>query len=190
MRNLLKARENMSEREKFLTDLFEAHYDRLVYFCLQMTKDEEQARDIVQDAFISYWQQHKTVDQHPSVIKRFLYNSVRNASLNYLRHRKVVLTHQNTLAPEESESSVMEHIITAEVLGYIHDSLHSLGEPYRNICVKAFMEGMKNQEIADELGISINTVKKQKQKAIELLRIRLTAEFLISSAIFLSTTTI
>jgi RNA polymerase sigma-70 factor (ECF subfamily) len=42
-----------------------------------------------------------------------------------------------------------------------------------------YLEGMKNHEIAKELGISVNTVKTQKQRALQLLRLKLKPEFFI-----------
>ena len=70
--------------------LFKEYYDRLVYFSLQLIKDKDQAEDIVQDSFIKYWHQRETVIQNKIAIKNFLYSTVRNASLNTIRHNKVV----------------------------------------------------------------------------------------------------
>ena len=71
---------------------------------------------------------------------------------------------------------IIDAIITSEVIAEIHAAIRSLPENYRTISVKGFLEGKKNQEIADELGMSVNTVKKQKQKALQLLRLKLTPD--------------
>lgn len=177
-REVLFAKKEGTERDKLITTLFDAYFDRLVYFSFQMIGDAESARDIVQDAFAGYWQQKEKVEDHPSVVRRFLYTSVKNASLNYIRHQKIVQLHEaGAVAERAEEVSAMEGIIAAEVVGHIHQSLKALHEPYQTIGIKCFVEGLKNQEVADELGISVNTVKKQKQKAVELLRLRLTPEF-------------
>ncbi|MFA7471995.1 MAG: sigma-70 family RNA polymerase sigma factor, partial [Spirosomataceae bacterium] len=60
----------------------------------------------------------------------------------------------------------------------IKKTLSELPPKCRVVFTLSRMEGKKNQEIADLLGMSINTVKKQKQKALELLRLRLTPELL------------
>lgn len=160
-----------------LNVLFKEYYDRLVYFSVQLIKDKEQAEDIAQDAFIKYWNQRETVIQDPIAIKNFLYSTVRNASLNVIRHNKVIesyIEYQGTAEPEEPP--VLEAIITAEAVAEIHAALHSLPESHRMISILGYFEGKKNQEIADELGMSVNTVKKQKQRALELMRVQLSPE--------------
>lgn len=160
-----------------LERLFNEYYDRLVYFSLQFVKDQDQAQDIVQDAFIKYWQEREFVLSDQIAIKNYLYSTVRNASLNAIRHSKVVdayVRQQGTDEPEEL--SVMDAIISSEVIAEIHIAIAALPESYRQISVMSYLEGKKNQEIADELGLSINTVKKQKYRALELLRLRLSPE--------------
>jgi RNA polymerase sigma-70 factor (ECF subfamily) len=160
-----------------LNIIFNEYYDRLVYFGLQLIKDKEQAEDLVQEAFIKYWDQHENVSQHPIAIKNFLYSTVRNASLNIIRHNKVVESYiefQGNTEPEEPP--VIEAIITAEAVAEIHAALHALPESHRIISIMGYFEGKKNQEIADELGMSVNTVKKQKQRALELMRMQLSPE--------------
>jgi len=160
-----------------LDHLFHVLYDRLVYFSMQIVKDKDLARDVTQDAFIKYWQQKETVMQNYIAVKSFLYATVKNASFNIIRHNKVVEEYAGKHGDEEfEEASVMESIITAEVLAEIHNAIESLPERYRIISVMGYMEGKKNQEIADELGMSVNTVKKQKQRALELLRLKLAPE--------------
>jgi RNA polymerase sigma-70 factor (ECF subfamily) len=157
--------------------LFKEYYDRLVYFSLQLIKDKDQAEDIVQEAFIKYWNQRETVMQNRIAIKNFLYSTVRNASLNTIRHGKVIeayIQQQGNTEPEEPP--VIEAIITAEAVAEIHAALHSLPESHRTISIMGYFDGKKNQEIADELDMSVNTVKKQKQRALELMRVKLSPE--------------
>jgi RNA polymerase sigma-70 factor (family 1) len=175
--------------EEELLDLegfFREYYDRLVYFSLQIVKDRDLARDITQDAFVKYWQQRDSVIPNNIAVKNFLYSTVRNASFNSLRHDRVVQDYVERLdGAEPEEASVMEAIITAEVLAEIHHAIESLPENYRVISVMGYMEGKKNQEIADQLGMSVNTVKKQKQRALELLRLKLTPELFAIVALIL-----
>jgi RNA polymerase sigma-70 factor (family 1) len=160
-----------------LTAVFDTYYDRLVYFCLKIVDDKEQAKDIVQDAFLKYWQQATQVADHETAVKNFLYSTVHNAALNVVRHGKVVSAYaQKQNGAEPMESYVVESIISAEVIAEIHAAIESLPEQYRQISRMGYFEGKKNQEIADELGMSVNTVKKQKQKALELLRLKLRPE--------------
>lgn len=160
-----------------LDALFKEFYHRLVYFSMQFVKDEHKAQDIAQDSFIKYWQQKDTVAADQTAIKNFLYSTVKNASLNVIRHQKVVegyIQLQGTAEPEQA--SVMEAIIAAEVMQEVHSAIQALPENYRQISMMGYFDGKKNCEIADELNMSINTVKKQKQKALQLLRMKLSPE--------------
>ena len=163
--------------------LFKEFFNRLVYFSFQFTGDKEQAQDIVQEAFINYWNQHEKVADNKIAIKNFLYSSVRNASLNSLRHKKVVENYaQSSGTAEPEEPPVTDAIIIAEVMAEIHSAIHSLPENCRLVSVLGYLEGKKNREIADDLDMSVNTVKKQKQRALQLLRIKLTPEIFIMLA--------
>jgi RNA polymerase sigma-70 factor (family 1) len=157
--------------------LFSEFYNRLVYFSFQFVNDKHQAQDIVQEAFIKYWNQHQTILPDKIAIKNFLYSTVRNASLNIIRHQKVVEGYvQLQGGIEPSEPSIMEAIIAAEVMAGVHAAVQSLPANYRLISEMGYLEGKKNQEIADELDMSVNTVKKQKQRALQLMRMKLTPE--------------
>jgi len=162
-----------------LDSIFKEFYDRLVYFSLQFVKDKDQAQDIVQDSFIKYWHQKDTVIPNKTAIKNFLYSTVRNASLNTIRHAKVVEDYIQQHSTEPVEPPVIDAIIAAEVMAEIHSAIRSLPDSHRSVSVLGYFDNKKNQEIADELDMSVNTVKKQKQRALQLLRMKLTPEMFL-----------
>jgi RNA polymerase sigma-70 factor (family 1) len=163
-----------------LDALFKEFYDRLVYFSFQLIKNKDQAQDIAQDAFIKYWYQKDSVAPEKASVKNFLYTTVRNASLNAIRHSKVVENYISAQGGAEPiDQPVIDAIITAEVMAGIHSAIRSLPENYRLISVMGYLDGKKNHEIADELAMSVNTVKKQKYRALQLLRMKLTPEMLV-----------
>jgi RNA polymerase sigma-70 factor (family 1) len=160
--------------------LFNEYFDRLVYFSWQIVNDKEQARDIAQDSFVKYWHQRESVLPNKTAVKNFLYSTVRNASLNNIRHSKIVEGYvQLHGTAEPAHPPVTDAIITAEVTAHIHAALQSLPASHREISILSFFEDKKNHEIADELDMSINTVKKQKQRALQLLRMKLSPELML-----------
>ncbi len=168
-----------SSEEEQVRLLFDTYFDRLTYFAFKILKDRDLASDMAQEAFIKYWQMRSQVETHPVAIKNFLYTTVRNTCLNAIRHEKVVSDYALQVSDElPVEGTVMDAIITAEVLHSLELAVRSLPESYRRISTLAYLEGKKNQEIADLLGMSVNTVKKQKQRALELLRLRLAPELM------------
>jgi RNA polymerase sigma-70 factor (ECF subfamily) len=160
--------------ESSLKQLFEEYYSRLVYFSAQIVACRETAEDIAQEAFITYWNQKSVVAPHPMAIKNFLYSTVKHASLNVARHQRVKANYAAGLSDlTASEESLDNAIIHAEVLAQLHSALSTLPANCQRISRMCYLEGMKNHEVASELGISVNTVKTQKQRALQLLRLKL-----------------
>lgn len=75
---------NTSELEK----LFNAYYSSVLLYSLTIVKNRDDAEDIVQQAFIALWQKMGAQDFHTSA-RAYLYKTVYNASLDFLKHEKV-----------------------------------------------------------------------------------------------------
>lgn len=74
------------------------------------------------------------------------------------------------------EKNVINNIIQSEVLAEVYQALATLPESCQRISRMSYLEGLKNEEIAVKLGITVNTVKTQKQRGLQLLRLRLNPE--------------
>ncbi len=167
--------------------LFNQYYDRLLYFAWQFIHDKEIANDMVQEAFLNYWNSCSDPSIDEVHARNFLYLNVRNLCFKHIRHDKVVEKHRKILDSDPVEEyDVVNEIIRSEVLGEIYKAIETLPESCKRISCMSYLEGMKNQEIADELGISINTVKTQKQRALQLLRLRLSPQTYLSLLMFIS----
>lgn len=167
-----------ADGEFTLRSMFDEHYDRLVYFSFQIVKSKQQAQDLAQEAFIRYWNCRETVAVNNCAIKNYLYSTVKNLSFNVIRHNKIVDAYANSKKEELLDRPVIEALIKAEVLAELHLAIQSLPEEYRVISLKGFLEQKRNQEVANELNMSVNTVKKRKQKALQLLRLKLSSDLL------------
>lgn len=162
---------------KALEQLFKAYYPRLCHFSFQIVRDKVKAEDLVQEAFIKYWNHREEISSYEIAVKNFLYSTVRNASLNLIRHDRVVRHYLERQDPSPVEEFTMIHsMIRSEVLAAIHEALETLPASCQRISRLGYLEGMKNNEIARKLGISINTVKTQKQRGLQLLRLILKPE--------------
>ncbi|WP_345065234.1 RNA polymerase sigma-70 factor [Sphingobacterium thermophilum] len=169
-----------SQHHELIRSLFDQLYDRLVFFAVQMIEDEDAAEDMVQESFVQLWKHIEEVQGNSIACKQYLYRSVKNQCLNFVRHAKVVEKYRSEAIKDKTsfiENAVVDSIIRAEVLSHVQLALDELPEHYRLISDLSYVEGKKNHEIADELGISINTLKKQKQKVLHLLRLKLTSLF-------------
>lgn len=153
--------------------LFNKYYARLCYFTFKLIKNQDDSKDLVQDVFLKCWQKKETFESELA-IKNFLYLSLKNASLNYIRHLTVEKKFVDDLSPEKFiEEKTISNLIRAEVLATIHLAIENLPDGCKLVLKLAFNEGLKNDQIAQQLGISVNTVKTQKQRALKLLRLSL-----------------
>lgn len=153
---------------------FKRHYGDLCYFAFKMINDRQQAEDLVQEAFLKYWNANKEFPNE-GALKSYLYLSVRNACLNLGRHEEVKLRHEESLIlhQQQEDPTAADLMIRAEVLGRIHQAIEELPQGCRSVLKLSFLESLRNDEIADKLGVSVNTVKTQKARALQLLRLKL-----------------
>ncbi|MGX5816587.1 RNA polymerase sigma-70 factor [Chitinophaga lutea] len=158
--------------------LFREYYARLCHYAFQFTRDAETARDVAQESFVTYLGRQDEVAEHPNAVRDFLYTTVRNACLNRLRHEKVVrrFEQEQAAASPTEEPRAMQAMIRSEVLAAIHGALDTLPEACARIVRMGYIDGLRNQQIAEALDISINTVKTQKRRGLEMLRLRLPPE--------------
>ncbi|SUJ04565.1 Sigma-24 [Sphingobacterium spiritivorum] len=157
-----------------IKELFEQNYFGLVEFSWRLVRCEEASRDIVQDVFAKLLRKEDFLTDKHILTKAYLYTMTKNASLNYLRKIQTITCyeHANT-AGETSDADVLEALIYAESIDQLYKAIQSLPEACRNICKMTYLEEKSNLEVAEFYGISINTVKTQKKRALELLGKRL-----------------
>lgn len=166
----------MSEPQ-LLEELFKEYYARLVHFSFQLIGNKASAEDIVQDAFARYLDMQDQISGNKLAVKAYLYNTIRNKSLNFLRHEQVEKKYLSRQDPAPlDDTQTMHAMIRSEVVAEILHAVDTLPEGCKRIVLMSYMDGKKNQEIAEELGISLNTVKTQKKRALQLLRLQLKPE--------------
>ena len=152
--------------------LYDYYYKILVLYAINFVEQEVIAEDIVQDLFISIWEKDVKFDSL-TAFKTFLYNSVRNSSLNYLKHLQV--EEKFARASQQKGADTDELFLEIEEQE-IYRQLFKIIEELPVRCREIFemhLQGKKNNEIASLLALSIETVKTQKKRAMRHLRRRL-----------------
>jgi RNA polymerase sigma-70 factor (ECF subfamily) len=148
---------------------FDLYFNALCAFSYKYIPDRSDVEDIIQEVFIAFWKHNKDFNSI-NAVKAFLYTSARNKCLNYLKHLDVRKKHQSALIYElESEQFFKNHVIEEEAFNQLYSEIAKLPESAQKIMILA-LKGLKNQEIADELNISVNTVKTQKKIAYAKLK--------------------
>jgi len=157
-----------------LQSLLKQFYRPLCFFAERLVTDKTAAEDIVEESFIKLWNKRGDFESEQS-IKAFMYITVRNACLNYLKQLKRDALNQKQLAylTGEKEEFVLNEMIKAELLKEMMIEINNLPEQCGKVLRLAYFKGLKNQEVAKVLNISVHTVKNQKARAIQLLKTRL-----------------
>jgi RNA polymerase sigma-70 factor (ECF subfamily) len=159
--------------ETSIENLFDAYYPRLCYFAFKLIDDQAAAEDVAQDAFVKYWGRLGDF-ANETAAKTYLYTTVKNACLNIIRHDAVKKKYLDRQDKNKSEKEKGLHqLIEAEVMGEIHKAIEELPQGCRQVLKLAYFEKLKNEEIASHLNVSVNTVKTQKARALQLLRLKL-----------------
>ena len=157
-------------------ELFDLHFKALCAFGNRYINDALVVEDLVQEVFIDFWGKKENFN-HLAAIKAYLYKSVKNKSLNHLRHEKV-LQKQFELLPAETEEYVANAVIEEETFNQLYQEIKDLPSASQAVMLLA-LNGLKNQEIADELDISLNTVKTQKKLAYAKLKSKIAPRMLL-----------
>ncbi len=160
---------------------FNLHYRPLCYFAVQLVNNQQDGEDLVRDSFVKLWQK-RTALESPQNIKAFLYITTRNACLNFLRHIQLVESARKELVyleEEKGEEQVLNRMIREELMQEVYSEIGKLPERRRDVFKMAYLEGLKNEEIAGQMNISIHTVAEHKGKALYSLRLRFSEQQII-----------
>ncbi|TWV15726.1 RNA polymerase sigma-70 factor [Bacteroidaceae bacterium HV4-6-C5C] len=161
-------------------ELYNEYYKALVIYAANFLATTDTAEDIVQEIFATIWEKKISFISLQS-LKTYLYNSTRNAALNYLKHQNVETGYIQYMLDTYKEITE-EDTNEEEVYRILFKSIDQLPPRCHEIFV-LHMEGKKNEEIAQALGLSIETVKTQKKRALQSLKRQMGSLFFLTSLI-------
>jgi RNA polymerase sigma-70 factor (ECF subfamily) len=137
-------------------------------YCATIIKDSDDAEDIVQQAFFSLWQKKDSISIHTSA-RAYLYKTVYNASLDFLKHIRVKKKYEKDF-PAPDLYPVDRDNAEKELQEKIRMAISDLPEACGRIFRMSKYDHLKYREIAGKLNISEKTVENQMSKALKLLR--------------------
>jgi RNA polymerase sigma-70 factor (ECF subfamily) len=153
--------------------LFNHYCQPLINFSRRYVRDRQAAENIVQDIFVRIWTNHTNLDPSKS-IKSYLFTSVKNESLKYLRHLDVELKSIGKMADPANEGDHPEkNYDQSELERNINKAVSELPAKCREIFSMSRFDNLKYAEIAQILNISVKTVETQMGRALKKLRERL-----------------
>jgi RNA polymerase sigma-70 factor (ECF subfamily) len=151
--------------------LFRSSYISLVRYATTFVKDHDASEEIVQDLFFRLWQDRQSLRIETS-LNGYLFRSVHNRALHYIEHQKVVSRHAGEIAAgsELTAEPVTEAIYYNELQARVARVLERLPERCRAIFRMSRFEGLKYNEIAEKLAVSLKTVEADMGKALREFR--------------------
>lgn len=146
-------------------EIFEEYYSPLYNYAASILNDRELAEDVVQQLFIQLWE--KQALEHVEHPQAYLLRSTKFKCIDYLRSNQI-----KPLSVElVPESELIQHEFHDEdIIPMLHFFAASLPPKTREVFLLSRVEGYSNQEIADQLEVSIKTVENQMTRALKKLR--------------------
>lgn len=156
--------------------LFEKYYGRMLGVCQRYTVDRDQAKDILQEAFIKIFQK----------MQQFKFNSPLEAWMRRITVNTAIdRFRKNSMEPTIKELETSTYHISAEGQDVVSDIAHTellafineLPAGYKMVFNLYIIEGFSHKEIAEQLGITEGTSKSQLAKARNYMQKLLAAKF-------------
>lgn len=162
-------------RKESLKKFFYEMHRPLCFFATRFIKDIDTVEDIVQDAFISLLKQDNLDFPNKEAVCTYLYSSVKNNCLNFIRsvERKERSYEGIAYTLEENDNTFLLQQIESEIIAELFEAVDELPERCKEIFRMSYLYGKEEKQVAELLGISVNTVKTQKLRAKSYLRGRL-----------------
>jgi len=151
--------------------IFRQYYQMLCSYAYRFVNDTDTAEEIVQELFYKLWEK-RTELQITSSLKSYLFSAVHNRCLKFIEHRNVEAKYRNYYLQHGSEidNEPQNSSNVRELQGIIERTLDSLPERCGRIFRLNRFDGLKYNEIAEKLSISVKTVEANMGKALKLLR--------------------
>lgn len=153
------------------SEVYQRYWPLLFRHARKLLQEEEGAKDVVQDVFISFWAVAVEFNEH-TALSAYLYATTRNKILNSFRRNKVSDAHLESLGMFiEQGVDITDHLVRERMLSrQIEDEIANLPARMREVFELKRKQNLSYTEIAGAMNISELTVKTQMSKAIGILR--------------------
>lgn len=157
--------------EKAFSELFRIYYNQLGDFIMRITESETITQEIVQDVFLKIWVNRKNLGEI-ECFKAYLLVVARNHAYNYLKK----MAREKSKSKEWARTIVHHTYIDIEDRDIknpedlIDEAINLLPPQQMKVYTLSRRNGMKQSEIARELNISLETVKKHMVLALRFLK--------------------
>jgi RNA polymerase sigma-70 factor, ECF subfamily len=156
--------------------LFREYYRPLVIYAQKYVGDADTAKEIVQEFFVRLYEKRNALVIDTS-LKSYFYRSIYNSCINYISHVEMRNRHIKNLTVQSENDFSENQIALIELQNRIYEYVEDMPDQCRRIFKMNRFEGLRNDQIAEKLGISKRTVETQISKALRTLRKKLADYF-------------
>lgn len=158
--------------------LYKKYHPRMYVFCKGLLHDGEKAKDVVQESFIAFWE-HRTTIQAPEAISVYLFRIMKHLCLKQIRKDALLsnFSNMNEVALRELELSyhtpecnILNDLYFKDLSEKYQEALDKLPKQCRNIFRMNRNEGMRSDEIASVLHLSVRTVENQLYRGLKQIK--------------------
>lgn len=155
---------------------FHTYYKAICFFANRYTKNSDAAEDIAEESFIKLWSNREKIEDEKH-LRNWLYKTAYHGCLKWIEREKIKVKSEKALRliNETEEKDCTENIIRAETLRQVKEAMEKLPAQCKKVFYKLYIEGKTVAETANELQLTISTIKNQKARGIKLLKLRLTS---------------
>lgn len=158
------------DRAAFST-LYERTSAKLYGICLRLLRDEAEAQDVLQDAYVTVWDKAAAFDPAKASAITWLGVLARNKAIDRLRQRRLATDDLDAAADAvDGSPSAFDIVQQAQDASRLADCLGELEERPRSMIRAAFLDGASYPELAEREGVPLGTMKSWIRRALQRLR--------------------
>ena len=172
--------------ERAFTQAYDRYHKLLYVLAYRYLMNVNMAEDVVQHVFSRLWE-FRTELRVGISLKNYLFTMTKNHVLNLIRNENTAITKNYEMAQSAPayEDNLIENLEKKELMSNFYKAVDMLPVQKREICLMKVREELTNQEIAERMKLSVNTVKTHYSEALKLLRVHLRKMLIIVTALTL-----
>lgn len=169
----------LMSRNKEFRLFFECFFLPLCGFVEKYMGEDHESEDIAQEVFVKVYERWEEFEGRENA-KAFLYTSARNLCLDRIKHKRAANNYISQYSREDAveDAVFLKEVTRQETFRILHAAIDQLPSHTRQV-IRLCLEGKNNTEVAEQLNVSVNTVKTLKKNAYASLRHLLSKEYLV-----------
>lgn len=158
--------------ESALAEIYRRHGGHVFGLAKRVIRDEEMARDIAQDVFVSLWKKPEAFDASRGSLRTFLLAKTHSRSIDVIRSEssRRIREERDALLRVDSVPNVDDEVWQVTVASKVRTALETIPERERDVIELAYFGGLTYREVAVRLGMAEGTVKSRIRSGLSRLQ--------------------